>query len=411
MRIRHILSFEGFRPSFCRGADPVSAFVSGVLGVGSSGISAATSAANVDKQLDAQREENQKNRDWQTEQAEIARQFTTNERLAQQEYQTGAQRTAQSYALQSMAQQAVYNSPVYQRQELKKAGINPQVYFGQQSSFSGSSPQVGSAPAAPSGASSPMPSGVSGLSPVSYQPWQLNIGQLLQNLATAAKLSKETGWLDKDMTARLRSLNAQSSLQEMQVVISALDKRFKELQLPFVQDKAYLEVKKAFSEIELNDESKITQRSQQKLNSALENLQDSLSQLTDKQREKLGIEIQFLPQTLKSIINANTAKAAESVAAAGEHTANAEQIRIFNKLYGDQRYQHSFISSVVSQSQKAISDGLVSKRQAEQLKYMVEQAAYSNDMKEFTYWTGQVESFIGTLGQAASQFYGVGDTF
>ena len=76
---------DGFKPSFkC-----------GVLGAGdvvSTYIQNAQAEDNVSRQLRAQQQENQKNRDWQTEQAEIDRQFQAN----QQDVSFGQQQQLQS---------------------------------------------------------------------------------------------------------------------------------------------------------------------------------------------------------------------------------------------------------------------------------------------------------------------------
>lgn len=75
--------FTDFRPQF-KCFDPVSllAFASIFNGV----VQAASSSSNVDSQLAAQARENQKNRDWNTQEAEKARQFQNSERLSAQNF-------------------------------------------------------------------------------------------------------------------------------------------------------------------------------------------------------------------------------------------------------------------------------------------------------------------------------------
>lgn len=179
--------------SFKCGADPVSAaFLTGSSGVLGSVIQGEYSSANVDKQLGAQRQENQKNRDWQTEQAEINRQFQQGMVSQQNAFQSQLQAQQQRYNIESMNKQAQLNSPVYQRQQLEQANLNPQVYFGSQSSFSGSSALSGGSPSASGAPSGSMPGSVGGLSPVGYQPPNLQIGQILRDVAAARKSMSET---------------------------------------------------------------------------------------------------------------------------------------------------------------------------------------------------------------------------
>lgn len=111
---------------------------------------------------------------------------------------------------------------------------------------------------------------------------------------------------------------------------------------------------------------------------------------------------------LDAMIQEAKAQAARDYASASESRENAEQTRLFNKIYGDKRYQHSIISQAVSAGQKAIEENKLTKKQVEYITYMVEQAAYANDMKEFAFWSEQIQSYMSSVGQAASAFYGAG---
>lgn len=325
--MKYSILFNNFLPCKKCGMDPISALITSGGQIVSSGISASQSASNVESQLAAQKEENQLNRDWQTQEAEKARGFTTSERIAQQGYQTSERNAAFEQSKEMAGLNAYYNSPVYQSQQLKQANINPAVYFGQQSSFSGSSMSGPNGGSAPSGASSPMPAGVSGLSPVSYQPFQLDLGNLASGLASAIKSSAEakklgieTDWLPNQIREQLRNLKADSDLKEMQKALTAVDVAFRQQSMPYQLQMAEKSVREAVSRIELNEQQKLTQKSAESLNFALEKLQSAMTKLTDSQRQRLGIEIMFLPQTLKSIIANNTASA--SLASAQASTEN-----------------------------------------------------------------------------------------
>ena len=164
--------FNDFRPCQKCGAESVYLGILGASAAGgivNSAIGNAIGAGNVSSQLDAQNEENQLNRDWQTQEAEKARQFSAEQTLQQNQVVRDLQAQQQQYNIQSMREQSRLNSPVYQRQQLEAAGINPQVYFGNSSSFSGVSAQSGGAPSAPGPAGSHGVGSVQGLSPIGFQ--------------------------------------------------------------------------------------------------------------------------------------------------------------------------------------------------------------------------------------------------
>lgn len=154
-------------------------FLSAILADQSSG----DTSANIDKQLNAQKEENQKNRDWSAAQAEMARIYNTSEAMknrqfnAQQadltrDFNAEEAQKQRDFELQMWQANNEYNSPVAQFQRLVDAGINPQVAMSGgtasvASSMPSGSPQASASPAqsgAP--ASIGLPSMPAGLSPV-----------------------------------------------------------------------------------------------------------------------------------------------------------------------------------------------------------------------------------------------------
>ena len=159
---------RSLEPRFKNGAAGglVSSFSSMLSGT----CSAQQSGANVAMQLGAQKVENAINRDWSTAEAEKARQYNTSEREA-----------AQQYGIDVMNKQNEYNSPAAQAERLRAAGVNPVL------AMTGNVQNVSanSQPSTPQ--SSPMPSGVSGLSPVSVQPANLQIGQLMNGVGSMMK--------------------------------------------------------------------------------------------------------------------------------------------------------------------------------------------------------------------------------
>lgn len=407
--------FCDFRPRLKCGADPVSA---GVMAGGSllgSIYSGEVSKENVQKQLNAQSRENQLNRDWQTEQAQLARNWQAGQTLQQNQFQTQLAAQQQQYNLQSMQQQAKYNSPVYMSQQLKAANIDPQVYFGNHASFQGSSAQAGGSPSAPSAGSASNVGSVSGLSPVGFQPLDLQIpqimsglGSMFKGLADAKKAGVETRFLEESFEERLQKVFAEGDMAQLDKVLKELDLKFQQENLPLKFKHAYANYKETLVKIDLLKQQALTEQEEQSLKRATSDLNAALQGLHEKEKERLGLTIQYLPRLLESEILSNRGAAAAGFASAEESKVKADQERIFNKIYNDKRYQHSIISQAVTAGQQAISQHKMTENQVKHLNYMIEQAAYANDMKEFTYWSGQIQSYIGSVGEAASAFYGAG---
>lgn len=333
------------KPLMKCGVDPTTmlatSLIGGVSSVGSSIIANQSSAANVDKQLMAQQLENIKNRSWQTRQAEIAREFTTSEREAQQAYQTSEREAASAENLRQaerMAElNAYYNSPAYQVQELQKAGINPSVYFGRQSSFGGSNQSSQGSPfgSAPSGVPAQGVGAVAGLSPVSYQPLDLQIPALQQGFASLIHAGTQANVGNAQIEELLSRAIANEKDAKYKDALTAVQRDLHSLNqstLPANIKKAFLEVgvlkmqkmmmekegKKFDSEVLLN-------RSQERLNNALEKLQG------EKAIEAHIINM-HLDDTIETMNNLNRAKASEARAAASlssEQAMTESQLRTF----------------------------------------------------------------------------------
>ena len=129
------------------GAEIVGASILGATGLlGSLVSSAGASDANTANKkltremMQFQHDENVINRDWNAEQAQIGRDFTTSERLAQQQFQQENWKMQQSQA------------PILESQALRSVGVNPAVYFSKNgvSMASGGSAPTGVSPSAPS---------------------------------------------------------------------------------------------------------------------------------------------------------------------------------------------------------------------------------------------------------------------
>lgn len=383
------LIFKDYRPSRKCGAAAVA--VPAVMSAAGSVISAQSSADNVRNQLSSQRRENQLNRDWQTAEAEKARQFNAQQAsLARQE---GLQND-----LTLMNQQAQYQSPVYQRQQLEQAGINPQVYFGQNSTFAGSS-----APAmSPSAPSSPMPSSVGGLNPVSFQPFQLdtsilsNLGSYVKNVADAKKTDKDASWVDDLARAELRKLTSESSLNDVLTVLNQVNQQLANAKLPYSLEMARLEMEKAFADVDLTKQLTLTSESQAKVNHALEHLQDELSKLTAKQIEHLGFENIFALRLLQAKLDNLNASTSDLTSHSKVNQSQSENIISQTQL--------NEIEKKIRSNELKVSDFNLSDAQ---LEYLRKQAVIDkiNDSWVFR----NTDGFINWLGSAflGSMFRGL----
>lgn len=174
-------------------------------------------------------------------------------------------------------------------------------------------------------------------------------------------------------------------------------------------------VKLAMQQHDLNEQQKAINEYIKAKEAALQVTSEHQRDILKKELDNKDVELKLRNEESKQRAAASKASATASYASAEASKAQAENLRadtetkeVFNKFYKDRRYQHSFMSQVVEQGREAVSKRLITDRQAEQMEYLVEQAAYANDMKEFTYWSGQVNQFVNTLGSAASQFYGAG---
>lgn len=178
-----------------------------------------TSENLVNKQIGAQSDENALNRDWQTQQAELARSYNTSEREA-----------VQSWSEKMLNQQNDYNSPVNQALRLRSAGINSSIAMGSNGVTNISASPQGSSPG-----TSPMPSGVSGISPVSQQPLDLQIPQLMngvgsffKNIADAEKTGMDTSILSRTAESIIASAAADAQYKQTAADFLKIDKDIKD---------------------------------------------------------------------------------------------------------------------------------------------------------------------------------------
>lgn len=315
-----------------------------LLGV-AGGVKAVETASNIrstNYQVHAQEEQNALNRDWQTAEAEKARQFNTSERLASQDWQR-----------QMMDVQNAYSAPTAQASRLRAAGINPQVAFSGQGATSVSASSGSSQPA-----SSPVPSPVGGLSPYGSQPVDLQIPNLIngvasmiQSTAAAKKANVETGYLESAIPDMLRGLKTDADLKQIAADMNRIDLAFKRFSLPANVQKAYNEASKSYWDALI---SKITTgkveneievlKSQRDLNKALETLDTNQGKI-------LALDIANYGRKLNSVLELQGAQANAANASAEESRANAAVLK-------EEKRIRSVLASIKEDTQVAEADAL-----------------------------------------------------
>lgn len=303
-----------YRPHFkCGAAAGIISGAGAALGGIGSIVGAVSSSNNASSQLQQQREENQLNRDWQTAEAEKARQYNTSERLATQDYQQ-----------MLINQQNAYNSPSHQAAMYQEAGLNPSIALGKGGAI------VSANPSASTPATSPMPSGVSGLSPVSFQPLDLQIpqmlnglGSFLKNLGEADKLGVDTDYAKASFNMNLRKLSADASLQEFYAAGEQLTQAIRYGIKDKLVTKALAECEKAHWDALLSEQQGLTEKVSQRVFESQEKLNDAVARYNGENAALLRLDVLHYEEAFnqrmaigRSQINANNASAEQSRASA-----------------------------------------------------------------------------------------------
>lgn len=310
------------------GDNPFGSFISGLFGLGETEMTNQSNEDIAAWQLALQQSENQKNRDYNTQEAEkarlfesqqadLARQFTRAEREAQQQYQQD------QWAFQQR------NQIQLQMEGAKDAGLNPNVAASRVMSANGGSV------AAPSGASSPVASGApasysGGLSPVPFQ---------AQNPVQAFNLAAQG--LSALATAKEKGANV--SLIEQQVENMAVDTQYKKV----LKDGVLLANKLQKINLKYADKKNLqdlaeqvartaTIKNQGELHAATAKIQDSIRKLNealsnkhDQESQLLMLEVASYDKRLTQQLKLQSAQIAESNANAYE-ASQAGNLNKFN---------------------------------------------------------------------------------
>lgn len=278
----------------------------GIVGAGSSIFNTIQSQKWNQTMLNAQRQENQLNRDFNANEAALQRQ----------------------YGLDVMHEQQRYNSPQEFVKRLQAAGLNPALAYGQLGSDAATAP--GGSAAASSGSISP--TAYQGLDP-------LAASQAAKNFAEASNINQDTRnkafegtILETESTFREPFLRGQIALQNVQINLGNSQKNFTDAQT----NQAYQQTKNLTQEFD-------------NLKAMFDNIQKQ-TDLLDEQRQSVCLDNMFKSQTFDDSVRKFRAetKLAEDEAKVFLAMAFCEMANIkadtlsktrLGELYNEQKYK------------------------------------------------------------------------
>lgn len=347
-----------------------SQIINGVIGAGNTSSSNKTNLKIAQMNNDAMLKANRQNNDW-----------------------------SRNTAIEMFNLENAYNDPSAIKARLEAAGLNPSVVMGQNNPMvSGSvdTPQAQPVPAFQQAQVTPVPSPFVGVFDAieKYASAISNISAAKQKDAEAkVALEKLQPEIDK-IWSEVNSNNAKALYDNTMSVLTQL--------------KAPYEVKLMISNAALN-------ASKGEEAQATAGLRKAERMLANSKNSEIKLQLPFIQENARKTINllAEQAKTERSKQAANYAESNllasqkTEQ-DYFNTLRNNPEVRASLVMEAKQRGEQAQKNNMITAKQLEQMNYLVSQAAYADDMKEFTYWSGQVNQFVGTLGDAVSSFYGAG---
>lgn len=350
-----------------------------------SGISIAGNLSASSNQMDAQARENQLNRDWQTAEAEKQRNWST--QMMQQQ---------NAYNIQNMQEQARLNSPVYQSQQLNKAGLNPAVYFGQSSSFSGSSLPSSSIPSGANVGS------VQGLSPVSYQPFG-NVADIINaigNFSAQTAKGQETRALLEEKLAGLTLDNESKDLiNKMNRVELYVQRNIKDYRIKQELQKYEKACADTYLALASGDEKVSTSM----LNYAQMSLTNMLTNKTGQEYEILKMELANWQTKFDALIDNLRGQTEQSRAGARNLNASAEQTEFFNQIRNNEGVRKSLTDELLQLGNIAKNNNKIGENQFKLLEKQCAQLQKATDNYEIQMWSDIINRSLGTV------FNGIGE--
>lgn len=287
------------------------------------------------EQINAQKQENALDRDWNTSEAEKARDFQYDELMMQQEFQNAQRLASQEYQSDEWQRQFdvqnEYNTPTAQASRLRSAGINPQIAMG------GDAAKVvtGSSVSAPSGSAPSVPSpaaaqGVHGLSSVPFHPGT-NLAQDLSQLAQATKsfgdaykAGVEGDYLAAAMPSMLRIQMGTAAKVELENAYLDTANALQRVKLPYAQQREIKELAKLEAEAYESASKGKNYEGETRLQDKRGEVYTSLANLNDTNAQVAGIKAQHLGEVMDAQRDQMRAAANEHNAQAGLASARAQ---------------------------------------------------------------------------------------
>lgn len=130
--------------------------------------------------------------------------------------------------------------------------------------------------------------------------------------------------------------------------------------------------------------------------------------LTAEQYTQAVIRTGQYAQELSAYVANLKSQTALNNANTGVAEATKQQIENYNYIHGNKEVQRAIMEEFSNNALQSALRNELTEKQISQLRYAVSQAAYADDMKEFTYWSNQVQGYIGTLGDVAAKLFGAG---
>lgn len=336
-------------------------------------------------QINAQKDENQLNRDWQTAEAEKQRNWNRDMMAVQQ-----------GYNITNMQEQARLQSPVYQSQQLQQARINPAVYFGQSSSFGGSSLPSSSIPSGASVGS------VQGLSPVSYQPFG-NVADIINAVgnfdAQTAKGLETRTLLEEKLAGFTLDNEAKELVNKMNQVELYVQRNIKDYRIKQELQKYEKVCADTYLALASGDE-KVSSTA---LNYAQMSLTNILSNKTGQEYEILKLELANWRTKFDALIDNFRGQTEQSRAGARNLNASAEQTEFFNQLRNSDAVRKSLTDELLQLGNIAKNNKKIGEAQFKLLEKQCDQLKKATDNYEIQMWSDIINRSLGTV------FNGIGE--
>lgn len=290
------------------------------FGVFSAGISTAGSIETTQMSIDANQEENAKNRKFASAEAEKQRQWSTEEWQRQWNQQSQEWYNQQNFMNE-------YNSPVEQNKRLIAAGMNPGAMAAGSNAAGLTSASSVPTVAVPAGASASAPPGANVAGATNYASAfgdiANGIGSLVKSLSGARKDNAEADRLEKTLETYI---NQELAKYQNQQLVNA----YQEMYNTFFSEKAPKELKKLGAEIRQITANAILAENQADLveeQTVTEQLKQYLTnnqiKISDQEYIKLCLFVQRYGELLDSEIARNRSEVVRNRASAQESVAHA----------------------------------------------------------------------------------------